>query len=94
MSEGRTTIGMGFLSSEYHGLWERYLTRFKSEKVLDVFNRLGGTAVPFPEINDLVRHPQVNALGLIEQSGGQAFLRAPWRGPWKMPEARWDAIQG
>lgn len=88
MKEGRTTIGMGFLSSEYHGLWEKYLTRFGAEKVLEIFNRLGGTAVPFPELNDLVVHPQVEALGLVEQVNGRKYLRAPWRGPWDMPEAR------
>jgi crotonobetainyl-CoA:carnitine CoA-transferase CaiB-like acyl-CoA transferase len=86
MKEGRTTIGMGFLSSEYHSLWEKYLTRFESEKVLEVFNAHGGTAVPFPELDDLMVHPQVGALNLVDEVGDRRYLRAPWRGPWTMPD--------
>lgn len=85
MEEGRTTIGMGYLSGDYHGLWEQYLTRYPSDQVLDIFNRNGGTAVSFPELNQLMRHPQVEALNLIDEVGGRRFLRAPWRGPWTYP---------
>lgn len=88
MEEGRTTIGMGYLSGDYHGLWEKYLTRFPSDQVLDIFNRNGGTAVSFPELNQLVRHPQVEALNLIEDVDGRRFLRAPWRGPWTYPSVQ------
>lgn len=90
MEEGRTTIGMGYLSGTYHGLWEKYLTRFPSEQVLEIFNRNGGTAVSFPELNELVRHPQVEALNLIDESTGRRFLRAPWRGPWTYPDVQVD----
>ena len=92
MGEGRTTIGMGYLSGEYHSLWEKHLSRFSADEVLNVFNKHGGTAVPFPELNDLTNHPQVQALGLIESADGRRFLRAPWRGPWSMP--RLQPVQG
>lgn len=85
MEEGRTTIGMGYLSGDYHALWEKYLTRFPSEQVLDIFNHNGGTAVSFPELNQLMKHPQVEALNLIDEANGRRFLRAPWRGPWTYP---------
>lgn len=92
MEEGRTTIGMGFLSGDYHALWEKYLTRFPSDQVLDIFNRNGGTAVSFPELNQLVRHSQVEALNLIENVDGRRFLRAPWRGPWTHPPVQLDEL--
>lgn len=86
MKEGRTTIGMGFLSGQYHALWEKYLTQVPAQTALEIFNRLGGTAVEFPELNQLMRHPQVEALGLLQTSGERQFLRAPWRGPWAHPD--------
>ncbi|MDG2320930.1 MAG: CoA transferase [Rhodospirillaceae bacterium] len=85
LKEGRTTIGMGFLSGDYHDLWETYLVRRPSTEVLDIFNRNGATAVAFPELDQLMEHPQVNALGLIDQCEGRRYLRAPWRGPWTPP---------
>ena len=85
IEEGRTTIGMGYLTGEYHDLWETYLTRFPAHEVLDIFNRNGGTAVEFPELDKLMRHPQVEALELIEECEGRRYLRAPWRGPWGRP---------
>jgi hypothetical protein len=85
LKEGRTTIGMGFLSGDYHDLWETYLMRRPSTEVLDIFNRNGATAVAFPELDQLMEHPQVNALGLIDQCEGRRYLRAPWRGPWTPP---------
>lgn len=94
MEEGRTTIGMGFLSGDYHGLWEKYLTNFPSDQVLDIFNRNGGTAVSFPELNQLVRHPQVEALNLIDEVDGRRFLRAPWRGPWSHPPVQLNEDDG
>ncbi|NKB42712.1 MAG: hypothetical protein GKS03_00400 [Alphaproteobacteria bacterium] len=86
LKEGRTTIGMGYLSGTYHGLWERYLTQVSAQEALDIFNRNGGTAVAFPELNQLMKHPQVAALDLIQDAGGHQFLRAPWRGPWSHPD--------
>jgi crotonobetainyl-CoA:carnitine CoA-transferase CaiB-like acyl-CoA transferase len=86
IKEGRTTIGMGFLSGQYHGLWEKYLTQVPSHDALEIFNRLGGTAVEFPELNQLMCHPQVEALGLVQTLGERQFLRAPWSGPWSHPE--------
>lgn len=86
LKEGRTTIGMGYLSGAYHGLWENYLTQVPAQEALDIFNRNGGTAVEFPELNRLMRHPQVEALDLIHEADGRKFLRAPWRGPWSQPD--------
>lgn len=86
IKEGRTTIGMGFLSGQYHGLWEKYLTQVPAQDALEIFNRLGGTAVEFPELNQLMRHPQVEALDLVQTHGERQFLRAPWIGPWSHPE--------
>lgn len=90
LSEGRTTIGMGFLSGTYHSLWEKYLTQVPAQKALDIFNRNGGTAVEFPELNELMKHPQVAALELIDDLNGHSFLRAPWRGPWSHPDLSLD----
>lgn len=86
LEEGRTTIGMGFLSGEYHALWESYLKNLPSESVLEIFNRNGATAVDFPELDTLVTHPQVQALDLVQSANGRRYLRAPWRGPWTYPD--------
>ncbi|MDE0801328.1 MAG: CoA transferase [Rhodospirillaceae bacterium] len=86
INEGRMTIGMGFLSGEYHGLWEKYLTQVPAQEALEIFNRLGGTAVEFPELNQLMCHPQVEALDLLQTHRDRQFLRAPWSGPWSHPE--------
>ncbi len=86
LEEGRTTIGMGFLSGTYHDLWERHLMRLPSKDVLDIFNRNGATAVDFPELDELTDHPQVSALELVKEFDGRRFLRAPWRSWWTYPE--------
>ncbi|MEQ8507773.1 MAG: CoA transferase [Rhodospirillaceae bacterium] len=86
IEEGRTTIGMGYLSGEFHGLWETYLKRVPALEALDIFNRNGATAVEFPELNQLMTHPQVEALSLVQEHDGRRFLRAPWRGPWQAPD--------
>ena len=86
LDDGKTTIGMGFRSGEFHDLWESYLTRLPSDKVLDIFNRNGATAVEFPELDELVLHPQVQALNIINEVNGERYLRAPWRGPWTYPQ--------
>jgi crotonobetainyl-CoA:carnitine CoA-transferase CaiB-like acyl-CoA transferase len=86
IEEGRTTIGMGYLSGEFHELWETYLTRVPSQEALDIFNDNGATAVAFPELDQLMRHPQVEALGLVQEKNGRRFLRGPWRGPWQNPD--------
>ena len=86
MEEGRTTIGMGFLSGTYHDLWERHFMRHPSKDVLDIFNRNGATAVDFPELDELIDHPQVAALEIVDEYEGQRFLRAPWRSWWTYPD--------
>ncbi|MBP02265.1 MAG: hypothetical protein CMM25_05610, partial [Rhodospirillaceae bacterium] len=86
LAEGKNTIGMGYLTGKYHAFWEKHLQRFSVKEALGIFNRNGATAVEFSELNDLVNHPQIIALGLIEEHNGKRFIRAPWVGHWKKPD--------
>ncbi|MBM3515063.1 MAG: hypothetical protein FJX59_15325 [Alphaproteobacteria bacterium] len=85
MSDGKQTVGMGHLARPYQPLWEQHLQRFTAREAIEIVNRHGGMAVEFPELHELVDHPQVRALDLVQAHDGRRYLRAPWRAPWPLP---------
>ena len=40
IKEGKNTIGMGYLTREYHHVWEKYFINFSSKELLEIFNTL------------------------------------------------------
>jgi len=82
MKEGKNTIGMGYLTRDYHHLWEKFFKNFTSNELLEIFNKHGATAVEFLELNELISHPQIKSLNLIDEYDGKYFLRSPWMGSW------------
>jgi crotonobetainyl-CoA:carnitine CoA-transferase CaiB-like acyl-CoA transferase len=82
IKEGKNTIGMGYLTRDYHHVWEGYFKNFISKELLEIFNKHGATAVEFLELNELISHPQIATLDLIEEYEGKKFLRSPWVGVW------------
>ncbi len=86
IKEGKNTIGMGYLTREYHHVWEKYFINFTSKELLDIFNKHGATAVEFLELNELFSNSQIISLGIIHDHRGRKFLRAPWVGLWPQPD--------
>lgn len=83
------TLGMGYLSREAKPIWEKYLSRLSVREVLEIFDRYDGIwAVEFSDLAQLMDHPQVHAIGLVQEVGQQRYVRAPWRTPWGLPELR------
>ncbi len=81
------TIGMGYLARDAKPLWEQCTRELSSQQVMEIFNRYDGIwAVEFTELATLVDHPQVDAIGLVDDVDGQRFMRAPWRVDWDLPE--------
>ncbi|MAI06250.1 MAG: hypothetical protein CBC47_03835 [Alphaproteobacteria bacterium TMED87] len=82
IKEGKNTIGMGYLTREYHHVWEKYFINFSSKELLEIFNRHGATAVEFLELNELFSNRQILSLNMIHDYRGNKFLRSPWVGLW------------
>ena len=85
MADGKQTVGMGHLARQFQPLWETHLASFSAQEAIAIVNRHGGMAVEFSEVHELVDHPQVRALDLVQSCGGRRYLRAPWRAPWPLP---------
>lgn len=82
MNNGRETVGMGHRARELQPMWETHLKKWSALEAIAIVNRNGGAAVEFSELHQLVDHPQVKALGLVQTLGNQRYLRAPWAAPW------------
>ena len=74
-----------FLDTETTGLYASQGHRVIEIAAIEIINRNGGTAVEFSELHQLVDHPQVKALDLVQHLDGVAYLRAPWAAPWPLP---------
>lgn len=85
IKDGRQTVGMGHLARDLQSIWETHLKNFSALEAIEIINRNGGTAVEFSELHQLVDHPQVKALDLVQHLDGVAYLRAPWAAPWPLP---------
>jgi crotonobetainyl-CoA:carnitine CoA-transferase CaiB-like acyl-CoA transferase len=85
MLEGRDSVGLGYQAQKVKPIWDRYLGQLSTAYVLDVFNKYRGIAVEFSELHNLVDHPQVHSLDLLEEAGGERFVRAPWLTSWQRP---------
>ncbi len=86
MEDGRQTVGMGHLARDLQAVWEKYLKQIPSQEAIAIFNRNGATAVEFSELRDLLYHPQVQSLQIVETGpSGKRYLRAPWQASWGLP---------
>lgn len=82
------TLGLGYLSGEAKPLWDKSLSRFSSEKILEMLERYDIWAVEFSKLPELMDHPQVHALELVQSLGEARYIRAPWLTPWGLPNLR------
>ena len=82
------TLGLGYLSGAARPLWDKYVSQFSSEETLDILKRYDIWAVEFSELTNLMDHPQVHALELVQSLEDQKFVRAPWLTPWGLPKLR------
>jgi crotonobetainyl-CoA:carnitine CoA-transferase CaiB-like acyl-CoA transferase len=64
------------------------VSQFSSEETLDILKRYDIWAVEFSELTNLMDHPQVHALELVQSLEDQKFVRAPWLTPWGLPKLR------
>ncbi|MEH6548857.1 MAG: CoA transferase [Pseudomonadales bacterium] len=85
MQHGRDTVGLGFNAQAVKPVWDKALGRLPTEQVLRVFNEHRGIAVEFSELHQLVNHPQVQALDILEGDGAGRYVRAPWHTSWQRP---------
>ena len=80
---GRDAVGMGRYTAEVWDIWERYFRQHPYTEVVEILNRHGASAVEMLYLDEVLNHPQVRTLNLVDQdSTGQRYLRAPWVGPW------------
>ena len=82
------SFGVGTKASEASPLWDKYLTTMSSQQVLEIFNRYEVWAVEFSDIKELIKHPQIEYLGIFEKDGDTTYLRAPWKTPWGFPKIK------
>ena len=82
------SFGVGTKASDASPLWDKYLTTMSSKQVLEIFNRYEVWAVEFSDIKELVKHPQIEYLGIFEKDGDTTYLRAPWKTPWGFPKIK------
>ena len=82
------TLGLGYLSGDAKPLWDKYLSRFSSKEVMSILERYDIWAVEFSKLTELMDHPQVQALDLVQSLGEEKYVRAPWLTPWGLPTLR------
>ena len=70
------------------GPWGEHLASLSSKEILDILENYDIWAVEFSELKELMDHPQVQALELVQDLGDRKFVRAPWLAPWGLPELR------
>lgn len=87
-SEARDTVGLGFLAQQLKPFWDEALRCKDTETALEIFNRRRGIAVPFSELDGLVQHSQVAAISIIDGTGDERYVRAPWSVDWSRPSLK------
>ena len=79
------TFGMGYLARETKSIWEKHTTRLSAQEIIDIAEKYEVWAVEFADLGDLMNHPQVEAIELVQEFQGMRYVRAPWRAPWALP---------
>ena len=82
------TLGLGYLSGAAKPVWDKYVSQFSSEEALEIVERYDIWAIEFSELTELMEHPQVKALNLVQSLDDEKYVRAPWLTPWGLPELR------
>jgi len=82
------TLGLGYLAGTAKPLWDKHLTSLSSKEILDILEHYDIWAVEFSELKELMDHPQVQALDLVQNLDDRKFVRAPWLTPWGLPELK------
>lgn len=79
---GRQAVGIGRYAHEVKPVWESAFRDRSTEEVLDLIRRHGGEASPIQDYPELFAHPQVAALGIVEEvetpAGPFRALGRPW----------------
>ena len=82
------SFGVGTKARLAEPLWDKYLGKLTCKEVLEIVNRYEVWAVEFTKLRELINHPQVQALDMVQQHGDQFYLRSPWTAPWGHPELK------
>ncbi|MDG2241885.1 MAG: CoA transferase [Rhodospirillaceae bacterium] len=82
------TLGLGYLSGAAKPLWDEYVSKFSSQEALDIVEQYDIWAVEFSDLTELMDHPQVKALDLVQSLDGKKYVRAPWITPWGLPDLK------
>lgn len=64
---GRDATSIGRYAAEVKPLWEEGFKNMTSEEVVRLIHEFNGDAVPFLEYPQLVTHPQIAALGVVQE---------------------------
>ncbi|NOT55122.1 MAG: CoA transferase [Deltaproteobacteria bacterium] len=64
---GRDATSIGRYAAEVKPLWEEGFKDMTSEEVVRLIHEFNGDAVPFLEYPQLVAHPQIAALGVVQE---------------------------
>ena len=80
---GREAVGIGRYAYELKGVWEGAFRDKTKEEVAELLSRYDALATPVNDYTMLEAHPQMEALGLIDEVGpsngaGYRALKAPW----------------
>jgi crotonobetainyl-CoA:carnitine CoA-transferase CaiB-like acyl-CoA transferase len=62
---GRETVGTGRYAPEFTGIWQRLFSTHTTAELVEMINELGGNAVAVNDLGQLLKSPQIAALGAI-----------------------------
>jgi len=81
---GRDAVGVGKYAAEVWGIWEKFFKKYTCLDLLNVLNRHGASATEMLYLDEMLNHPQVDVLNLVDSDYlGRKYLRAPWSGSWQ-----------
>jgi len=79
---GRQAVGIGRYAHEVKPIWESAFQNRTTEEVIALIREHGGEASPIQDYPELFAHPQVSALGIVEEvetpAGPFRCIGRPW----------------
>ncbi|SVD73257.1 uncharacterized protein METZ01_LOCUS426111, partial [marine metagenome] len=80
------TFGFGYLAKDAKNLWEKYTSQLATKELLGIFEDYPDIWITeFSDLGTLMDHPQVEAIGIVNEIDEKKYIRAPWSVPWDLP---------
>jgi len=80
------TFGFGYLAKDAKNLWEKYTCQLATKELLGIFENYPDIWITeFSDLGALMDHPQVEAIGIVNEIDEKKYIRAPWSVPWDLP---------